>query len=373
MSSLTVAGARRDGLMLSGTWALDDESVAIIAHLSRFGKSPTTVIAAATRLDLAVVEQLMEELQRAGFVRCRETTPEDRSWVSLVSGRRRVRQDITGVLADLISEDPHAQAVELEGAEDHLITHGVSVRIYRPEGGGADPLPLVLFAHGGGYVTGSIESYDSLCHSMAELSGCAVASVGYRLAPEDPFPAAYDDMVESLRWLIEHHRSLGLDTGRLAVMGDSVGGALANAVAFTAHREGWARVSLMVLIYPALDTTMALPTYTQFPDGPVVSAADMAWFYAHYAAPDHEWTSSPIHNPDLSDAPPSLIITADVDPTRDDGTVYADMLRAAGNESELVNFAGTFHGFMQFAPTLTTASRAQRLVADEIRRRLTGS
>jgi len=357
--------------MLSGTWALDDESVAIVAHLSRYGKSPTAVIAAATRLDLAVVEELMEELQRSGFVRCRETTPEDRTWVSLVSGRRRVRQDITGLLANLISEDEHESAVDLEGAKDHLVSHGVSVRIYRPEAHSDERLPLVLFAHGGGYVTGSIESYDSICHAMAELSGCAVASVGYRLAPEDTFPAAYDDMVESLRWLIRNRDELNLDTDRLAVMGDSVGGALANALAFTAHREGWARVSLMVLIYPALDTTMSLPSYAQHADGPVVSAADMAWFYNYYAAPPREWTSSPIHSPDLTDAPPALIITADVDPTRDDGTVYAELLGAAGNEVELVNFEGTFHGFMQFAPTLTTASRAQHLVADEIRRRLT--
>ncbi|MEI7760747.1 MAG: alpha/beta hydrolase [Thermoleophilia bacterium] len=372
-SQLTVAGARREGLKIGGIWLLDSQSLAIMAHLNRNDRSTTTEVATGAGLEVKVAEDLLGALRSSGFARRREDANGEGRWVSLVSGRRRASKDTTGVLAllgdgdDAVGED---EALP-DGTRHYQVGPDVWLRIYRPEASGERDLPVVYFIHGGGYVTGSVEQYNEVCQATAELVGCAVASVEYRLAPEHPFPVAFEDVVAGLRWLVDQADSLRIDRHRMAVMGDSVGGALSTSLSFLAERQGWARFLVQILLYPALDTSMAQPSYHHHADGPLVSAADMAWYYGHYNAPPEEPTSSPLSRSDLHGAAPALIFTAENDPMHDDGGVYAERLRAAGNEVEHVECAGVFHGFYLFAPTLDAATRARERVAEELIRRLT--
>ena len=371
VSQLTVAGARREGLHLAGTWALDDDSVAIVSHVSRLGRMSESNLAAISGIVESRLQPLLENLRFAGYLRRREDPRGDTLWEAMLSGRRRSSPDVTGALASLAADsEVNTTPSGSDGVRDHQVLPGVEVRVYRPVDAGEALLPVVFFVHGGGYVSGSIESYNEFCLSMVELTGFAVVSVGYRLAPEHRFPTAYTDTVAALHWLVEQGASHGLDAHRLAAMGDSAGAALCTSAILTAHREGWARIALQVLLYPALDTERSLPSYQTFADGPLVSAADMEWFYRHYAAPPREWTSSPIHAPDLSGSPPALILAASIDPMHDDGVVYAQRLRDAGVEVQHVECDGMFHGFILFSPTLDGANRARKYVAAELQRAL---
>ncbi len=374
-AQLTVAGARHEGLKIGGTWLLDDMSLAVVAHLSRISLSNTSEVAHDIGLNEEATEELLHSLCQSGYVRRREDPEGEDRWVCLVSGHRRARRDVTGVLAALITDgDPITLVDEEEelpdGTHRYPISDDVSLRVYRPGATGQKKLPVVYFIHGGGYVTGSVDEYKEVCHSTAELSGCAVVGIDYRLAPEHPFPAAFEDVVTGLRWLVERAESLGLDRHRMAVMGDSVGGALSTSLSFLAQREGWARFLVQILLYPALDTSMSLPSYRLHADGPVTSSADMAWYYSHYGAPLGEATSSPLSRSDLSGAAPALILTAEVDPVHDDGVDYANRLRQAGNEVEHIECEGVFHGFYRFSPTLDAATRARSHVAEVLNRRL---
>ena len=256
------------------------------------------------------------------------------------------------------------------GVRDVTIAPGLELRVYRPDAPAHERLPFLFFVHGGGWVIGSISSYDGLCRSLMARSGVAVVSINYRLAPEDPFPAAVEDTERCFRWTVEHADRLGLDPGRIALMGDSVGGGLATIIAIRARDEGWAPIALQVLAYPVTDATMSLPSYETYKDAPLLSRRDMAWNYAHYAPTPGDWRGSPLHAPDLAGLPPALVVLSGVDPVLDDGLAYADRLRAAGVPVTIDRHDGVFHGFLMFAPALDEATAAQDRIATELRARL---
>jgi len=220
----------------------------------------------------------------------------------------------------------------------------VPVRIYRPAG--ATGSALVYF-HGGGWVLGSIDTHDRLCRNLAEGSGATVFNVGYRLAPEHPFPAAYDDAFAVTCRVLGSGADLGIEPGRVGVAGDSAGGNLAAAVAIGVRDLDLHRLRAQLLVYPAVDAEMTSPSYRLNLDGLFLSAEEMRWFYSHYQL-DHDardWRLSPAHAEDLSGLPPALIVTAEHDPLRDEGEHYALALADRGVLSSAVRYLGTSHGF----------------------------
>jgi acetyl esterase len=362
----TVAEIRHEGLQLAGTWALDDESLAIVAHLSRNGPSTAQAIAVAEDLDPVVTEGRLHGLREAGFVRRRWDVQGRATWTGIIAGSRRPRADVTGALALLQGDaEPTPSTHVPEGQSLHSLAPGLEVKVYRPEVE-VNP-PVVLFVHGGGWVSGSIAAYDTFCQSIVELSGCALASVGYRLAPEHPFPAPLDDALVALRWLVENDDVLGVDAARLAVMGDSAGGNLAVVAALMVRDEAWCDIRLQVLLYPVLDATMSSPSVEEHAFAPLFCRDDLCWIFDKYGAPDGDWRGSPIDADDVAGAPPALVITADVDPVRDDGARYVDRLRDAGVDAEVVNVKGAMHGFASFAPALDTAIAARLRIAEALR------
>lgn len=370
----TVGEIRRTGLELAGTWSLGDTSLGIVAHLSRTDGDDVDGVAAALGVPVPVAAACLDALRRSGFVRGRPGTEGTTRWTALISGRRRGRGGAGGGLATLLDADgPSTNALpEPGGRSDVRLTDDVTVRIYRPDassdGGPGGFTPVVCFVHGGAWVSGTLDAYDNICESVVELVGCAVVSVDYRLAPEHPFPAALDDTLAALRWVVDHVADLGGRPDRIAVMGDSAGGNLATVAGTIAAREGWCSPVLQVLLYPVLDATLASPSLDEHADAPLFTRADAEWMYEQYGGPAEDARVSPVLATDLAGVAPALVVVAGVDPVRDDGLRYAEVLAAAGVPVTVEVFPAMMHGFFMFAPTLDDATTARDLVAAALRR-----
>jgi acetyl esterase len=231
--------------------------------------------------------------------------------------------------------------------------------------------PVFVYLHGGGFCYGSIETVDRFCRRVADRSGCAVLSVGYRLAPEHVFPAALDDVETVLAFVRKEGADLGVDPSRLAIGGDSAGGALA-AVAARRQRDAAVPLDFQVLIYPMIDPMTASESYDELEEyGPDRASLKLAW---ETYAPDPARRFGPDAAPmaaDLTGLPPALIITAEYDSLRDEGADYADALIAAGVSAVHVRYAGMGHGFARKLAVIDAARAAADQVAAALRSALT--
>jgi acetyl esterase len=253
-------------------------------------------------------------------------------------------------------------------SSEHDLGGGLRVRAYVPRGD--DRHSLVIYFHGGGWVSGDLEMHDGVCRRLANRAQCVVVNVDYRLAPEHPFPAAIDDAFRAVVWSYEHAADL-LVTGRgLAVVGSSSGGNLAAAVALRARDEGRPPITLQVLLYPALDASMSSPSFRELHRGYLLEADQMAWFWRQYLGdgptPPHEW-ASPLQASSLIGLPRAVIVTAELDPLRDEGESYAERLRESGVEVSLERYEGQIHGFIGFHRAITDGEAALDAIAAQIR------
>lgn len=237
---------------------------------------------------------------------------------------------------------------------------GVPTTRYTPAG--ADGAAVVFF-HGGGWVLGSRATHEGTARHLAERSAATVYSVEYRLAPEHPFPAAFDDAVAATSALLDGVES-AVDPARVGVAGDSAGGNLAAAATIALRGGSRPPIRAQLLVYPALDAAMRHPSQGEFGDGPFLTARDMAWFYELYAAgAEHgDWRLSPLAADDLSDLPAALVITASNDVLRDEGEAYAQALAQSGVEASASRHLGACHGFFGWshaaAPSRAAVSQA---------------
>ena len=261
---------------------------------------------------------------------------------------------------------PGQPVADVRDVEVPSVCGAVPVRLYRPEGG-AGPLPLVAYLHGGGWTIGSIESFDTVVRALANASGAIVASVGYRLAPEAPFPAGLDDALCAVCWLAGCAEELGADPGRLAIAGDSAGGNLATVVARRLHGE--VDLRLQALIYPVTDAGCNTPSYRAFGEGHGLTAASMQRFWNVYldGADGLHPDASPLRAEDLAGSPPALVVTADHDPLRDEGEAYAEALRTAGVDVQARRIAGVVHGFWRWQAAAEVSRRTVREVGAALR------
>ena len=238
----------------------------------------------------------------------------------------------------------------------------VPLRVYRPAEG---ILPALVFFHGGGYVVGDLDTHDVVCRQLAAQSGVAVIAIDYRLAPEHPFPTAIDDAWAATKWIAAHATDLRVDASRLAVGGDSAGGCLAAVVALMARDAGGPTLRHQVLIYPVTDLSVDEPS----PNDGVgygLTRDLMRWYAAQYApAREHrlDWRTSPLLAPSVDRVPPALVITAAVDPLRDEGEAYARRLEAAGVAVDYLCLGGMIHGFLTMGGRIDTANRTVSIVA----------
>ena len=269
--------------------------------------------------------------------------------------------------------DPGEVAEVRELQADGL--HGpIPMRLYRPLGSAAaSVLPVLVYYHGGGWTIGDLDTHDTLCRELCNLSGCAVVAVDYRMGPEHRFPAAVDDVLAATRWVRREAAALGIDPARLAVGGDSAGGNLAAVVAIAARDAGDLPVAFQLLIYPATDMRCVHPSHSSNGQGYLLTSDTIRYFHDHYitdAAQDLDWRASPLLREDLAGLPPALVLTAGYDPLRDEGLDYARALTAAGNRTTYVCFERQIHGFITMGRLLDEANAAVSMCAAELRRAL---
>lgn len=276
------------------------------------------------------------------------------------------------VLRDAMeSRFPDREREPVSSVEDRVVVgpHGdVPVRLYRPELTGTPP--VLVYFHGGGWVLGSLETHDAICRTLANTAQCAVIAVDYRLAPEHPFPQGLHDCQAVVRWVQNFAVEIGVDGERVAVGGDSAGGNLAAAVANSNRDENAKPLCHQLLIYPVIDAEQATESYRENAEGYLLTALGMKMFWELYlgkASASESALASPARVTDLSGLPPATVITAQYDPLRDEGEIYAERLSAAGNQVALRRWDGVFHGFVGFADRLTKGSEALIFSAKRLR------
>jgi acetyl esterase len=211
-----------------------------------------------------------------------------------------------------------------------------------------DPRGVLVYYHGGGWVTGSIDENDTVARKLAERTACAVILVDYRLAPEYRYPTAVDDSYAALEWVGAHLSDIAGYEAPLILAGDSAGGNLAAVMALRARDRGGPPIALQVLVYPVTDADFDRPSYVDPENDLLLTRDGMIWYWDHYlpdASRRTEPDASPLHAENLSGLPPAVILTAEHDVLRDEGEAYAARLQEANVPTELQRYAGQTHGF----------------------------
>ncbi|WP_156688161.1 alpha/beta hydrolase [Mycobacterium sp. Marseille-P9652] len=252
--------------------------------------------------------------------------------------------------------------------EERTVGYGdvtdINVRIYWPRQAD-EPLPVVVFYHGGGFSLGDLDTHDPVARSHALGADAIVVSVDYRLAPEHPFPAAVHDSWAALQWVAANAAELGGDPNRIAVAGDSAGGNLAAVMAHLARDNGGPALRFQLLWYPVVTADLSLPSYVENANAPILDRGVIDAFLSWYL-PDTDIsdptalpvTLAPANADDHSDLPPAYIGTAEHDPLRDDGARYAELLNAAGVPAEHSNEGNLVHGYISFEMVIPAAAEA---------------
>ena len=267
---------------------------------------------------------------------------------------RRIYRDTRAILAPKAPEVDEARLVVADGP--------VAMRAYRPAGAAAaEKLPALMYFHGGGWTIGDLDTHDVLCRQLANDARCAVFSVDYRLAPEDPFPAAVDDCIRATRYVADNAGALRVDAARIAVGGDSAGGNLATVVAIHARDAGAPALAFQLLIYPATDQRGDFASVARNGQGYLLTRESMDFFRGCYLPRKQDWRdwrASPLLAKDLSRLPPALVITAGFDPLVDEGRAYAERMRREGVQVRYLQYDDMVHGFVLFGGAVDTANAA---------------
>jgi acetyl esterase/lipase len=280
--------------------------------------------------------KLLQDLQASGF----KQTPSN------------AREGLANLTWTLVSEKPAIKWVNddiVKGDE-----FDVSVRLYHPDPDST--LPVLIYFHGGGHMSGSISVYDRICRKMAQATQHLVVSVDYRRAPECRYPAGINDAVTVVKniWATLDERELSY-ARQLSIAGDSAGGAISATLSHRAQLDPDLNIRRQVLIYPSLDYSMQFASVDLNATGYLLHKDKMKWFFEHYFNPQDDWMQASPLNMQFSDAlPETLLITAEFDPLRDEGYAYIEKLKQAGVENRHVHFNDMVHAFMNMEDVVKT-------------------
>jgi acetyl esterase len=241
--------------------------------------------------------------------------------------------------------------------------------IIRPQGFRVgDRLPALVFMHGGGWTLGSLATYEPFCRQLANACNMILIWVEYRLAPEAPFPAAYDDTLAAWRWVGANYAELGADPARIMIGGDSAGGNLAATAALALRNDMGIQPWRQILLYPCLDLSASLASHRKLADGYLLTAPLYAWYRNNYlaGASADDWRLSPFFADELAGLPPAILLYAGFDPLRDEAAAYAMKLTLAGVPVETLYFADMIHGFLTMGGAIPAAHAAIARVAESL-------
>ena len=278
---------------------------------------------------------------------------------------QQARAAVAARRAPVLNHDDVESAVDRVAATP---TGDIPVRIYRPHCADDAARPAVVFYHGGGFVLCDLDSHDGFCRALARYTQSVVVSVDYRLAPENPAPAAAEDAIAAYGWVLATAADLGVDPDRVAVAGDSAGGNLAAATPILCRGRRAPMPAAQVLIYPMLDPACDAPSHRTCAAGYMTTTAAIRWYWRQYLGGDG--LPEPVHQvappraDSLAGLPPAVVLTAGLDPLHDEGAAYARALRAAGVAVVHRDYPGLFHGFVTMMALPFGASARELLWAD---------
>ncbi len=248
----------------------------------------------------------------------------------------------------------------------------VPVRVYHPATGRA-PRPCILYMHGGGFMKGDLDSSDSIAWGFAEKTGASVISVDYALSPEHPYPAAFNDCYGVLSWLADQGGDIDVDGAQIAVAGDSAGGNLAAALCLATRDRDGPKIAAQALVYPGTGLDQDQGSYIEHAEGIGLTTAGTKqyrdWYLPHDTNTDDPY-ARPVMAVDFSNLPPAHVHSAELDPIRDDGRVYASKLALAGNQVTYREAKGMIHGFMRARFKGAGAAAEYQVICDFLRRQL---
>lgn len=242
------------------------------------------------------------------------------------------------------------------------------IKIYTPEGVG--PFPAVVFFHGGGWVAGNIEINGVQHQQIAHNARAVVIAVNYQKAPEHKFPIPFDDCYATLEWVVNNSDYLNINRDEIGIAGDSAGGNLAAAVALKARDHNGPKIAFQILIYPAVDYKFDYPSMIENATGYSLTTQGMKWYWDQYMATEADLENPyfrPMAEENLKNLPPTFTLTAELDPLRDEGEIFAKRLEAAGVRSVLKRYDSLIHGFALMQGFLPEARTAMEDIAEHIR------
>jgi acetyl esterase len=250
------------------------------------------------------------------------------------------------------------------------------VRIYKPASAGNQPLPVVVYYHGGGWVIADLNTYDATPRAIAKDANAVVVSVEYRHEPKNKFPAQHEDAVAAYKWALENAGRFGGDPKRVAVMGESAGGNLAINVAIAARDQNLPKPVAQVLVYPVAGVDTNTPSYQANADAKPLNKPMMEWFLGHVIRSDQDKQDPRLDlvgKANLRDLPPATVITAEIDPLMSEGKTLADKLGQAGVQTRYQNYEGVTHEFFGMGAVLADAESAQTLAVQELKQAFGGA
>lgn len=259
-------------------------------------------------------------------------------------------------------------------SEDRVVDDRVPIRIYRPEPSSKQisaqqRLPVVMYFHGGGWVIGNITTHDAVCRRVCSEAHCVVVSVDYRLSPEHPFPAPFDDCYDATKFVASHGNELGVDTAKLVVAGDSAGGNLVAAVALKTRNTSDFALLAQILIYPVIDSACDSESYEAFATGYGLTRETMQYFWECYlGGRNRRAYAIPAKAITLELLPEAIVVIAGYDVLRDEGLKYASDMQSAGVQVTVLQYDSAIHGFVQSAEAFDIGKQATRDIANQLKR-----
>lgn len=325
---------------------------------------PSPLLRALGRARLAPVDGKRLDLQLAAMLQMGDLVGKANVTAETPDAARREMRESVQIASSPALEHVRSRDFDIPGPGGKI-----PARFYEPDE--ISPTsPLVMYIHGGGWVTGDLETHDSLCRVIASKANVRVVAIDYRLSPEHRFPAAPDDCLAAFRWLAEHAEEFGTDAARIAVMGDSAGGNLSAVIGWETRNEA-VKPALQVLLYPGTSGLERAPSRSTFGAGYLLSQDDIDWFLGHYMSDGMDPEDprfAPLFAKDLKGAPRALVYTAGFDPLLDEGKAYATRLRNEGVDTHYECFDSLIHGFAVIDGICDAAAVAVDRICEDVGR-----
>jgi acetyl esterase len=271
--------------------------------------------------------------------------------------------------ASIKSSKPPIPFSNIKNITIEVNSEKIPVRIYTPEDG--DKFPIIIYSHGGSWISGNLDTHDNVCRKLSQNTKAIVISVDYRLAPENPFPIGLNDVYNVLQWTYKNANSINGDESHIAIAGDSAGGNLSAAVSLMSKDTNGPSITCQVLIYPSTNIyELNTQSWSYFSNDFNISTEEMEKYISLYVPQKQDRRipyASPLLAKDLKGLPDTLVLTAEIDPLRDEGEAYGNKLKEAGIQVDFIRISGVTHGFITMDKITNKADEALNQISSYLK------